>query len=291
MKRKSYFLTAAILFLSIQLFSQEWSVPADQKDVKSPLEYNLANVQKGKDLYLLNCKSCHGDPGKNNVLPLIPPPPDITSETMHKNTEGEMFYKINTGRGGMPQFASILSDDERWRIVNYIMNFDPAREPVLATAAPAKAKILASVNEKEKKVEVFAEAEKDGVLSKLQNTPITISAKKYFGNIEIGKVNTDENGRAEFTIPETLIGDEEGYVNIVVALDESFAADKVTLGKAKVGQNKIVPQLIRKEVLWSTNENIQTWLLLTYLGAVALAWGTIGYVVFQIIKIRRLGRS
>ncbi len=256
MKRKSYFLTAAILFLSIQLFSQEWSVPADQKDVKSPLEYNLANVQKGKDLYLLNCKSCHGDPGKNNVLPLIPPPPDITSETMHKNTEGEMF-----------------------------------REPVLATAAPAKAKILASVNEKEKKVEVFAEAEKDGVLSKLQNTPITISAKKYFGNIEIGKVNTDENGRAEFTIPETLIGDEEGYVNIVVALDESFAADKVTLGKAKVGQNKIVPQLIRKEVLWSTNENIQTWLLLTYLGAVALAWGTIGYVVFQIIKIRRLGRS
>ncbi len=291
MKRKLYFLTVALFFFSAPLFGQEWLVPDGEKDVKSALEYNLSNVQKGMDLYLQNCKSCHGDPGKNNALPLVPPPPDISSEIMQKNTEGEMFYKISTGRGGMPSFASVLSEDERWRIVNYILNFDPERDPVLVVAEPAKAKLLASVNEKKKKVEVFAEAEKDGVLSDLQNTPITISAKKYFGNIEIGKVNTDENGRAEFTIPETLIGDEEGYVNIVVALDESFAADEVTLDEAKVGQNKVVPQLIRKEVLWSTNENVQTWLLLTYLSTVALAWGTIGYVVFQIIKIKRLSRN
>ena len=292
MNHKIYFLTAALLFLSVQVFSQEWTAPADQKAITSPLEYNLSNVQKGKDLYLQNCKSCHGDPGKNNALPLVPPPPDIASETMHKNTEGEIFYKINVGRGGMPQFASVLSDDERWRIVNYILNFDPAREPVLVAAEPAKAKILASVNERAKTVEVFAEAEKEGAMSELQNTPITISAKKYFGNIEIGKVNTDENGRAEFTIPETLIGDEEGYVNIVVALDESFTAGVVTLDKAKVGQPKQVPQLIKKgEILWSTNENVQVWLLLSYLAAVALSWSAIGYVVFQIIKIKRLGKS
>ena len=124
------------------------------------------NVKKGKDLYYQNCKSCHGDPGKNNGLPLVPPPVDVTSEKMQKNTEGEIFYKITNGRGGMPQFKTNISEDDRWRIVNYIMNFNQKREPVLVDAPKAKAKLMASVNEKEKKVEVFAEYEVNGKLYK-----------------------------------------------------------------------------------------------------------------------------
>jgi hypothetical protein len=171
------------------------------------------------------------------------------------------------------------------------MNFNPKNEPLLVNAPPVKAKILASVNEKEKKVEVFAEAEKEGSYTKLTDATVFISAKKAFGNIEIGKVTTDQNGRAEFTIPESLIGDEEGYVNVVVNLDEGFTADQVILDKAKVGQLKRVPKLIQKEVLWSTNENIQLWLLFSYLGAVGAAWLAIGYVILQIFKIKRLGKS
>ena len=275
----------------MQVFAQEWTVPADQKNVANPQEYNLANVKKGKELYLKNCKSCHGDPGKNNVLPLKPPPVDIASERMQKNTEGEIFYKITNGRGAMPQFKATISDDDRWRIINFIMNFNPKRQPLLSSAPAVKAKLLASVNEQEKKVEVFAEYEDNGVYTKLPNSEILISAKKYFGNIEIGKVLTDENGRAEFTIPETLIGDEEGFVNIVVTLDENYISDAVSLDKAKVGQLKQTPKLIQKGILWSTNENIQLWLLFSYIGAVGLAWLTIGYIVVQISKIKRLSKE
>jgi len=105
-------------------------------------------------------------------------------------------------------------------------------------------------------------------------------------------VLSDENGRAEFAIPENVIGDEEGFVNIVVALEENFEVVPVILDKAKVGKLKEVPKLIRGgEILWSTNENIQPWLLLTYLGAVGAAWLAIGYVVFQILKIRRYSKE
>lgn len=290
MKRISI-LAALLLFLSAQVFSQEWTVPADQKDIANPLEYNLANVKKGKDLFLQNCKSCHGDPGKNNALPLVPPPPDVTSEKMQQNTSGEMYYKITNGRGGMPQFKTNISDDDRWRIVNYLQNFNPEHEALLVIAPPVKAKLLASVNEKEKLVEVFAEAEKGGVYSKLADATIYVSAKKAFGNIEIGKVQTDENGRAEFAIPESLIGDEEGYVNIVVNLDDSYVTDMVALDKAKVGQLKQTPKLIQKEVLWSTNENIQLWLLFSYIGAVGGAWLAIAYVIFLIFRIKRLAKN
>lgn len=291
MNKKISYLITAMLFLSIQVFAQEWEVPADQKNNINPQEYNLTNVKKGKDLYYQNCKSCHGDPGKNNALPLVPPPIDMTSDKMQKNTEGEIYYKITTGRGGMPQFKTNISDDDRWRIVNYIMNFNPKREPLLVDLPKANAKLLASVNEKEKKVEVFAEYEVKGAYTKLSNTPISISAKKYFGNIEIGKVQTDDNGRAEFTIPETLIGDEEGFVNIVVALNEDYIAEAVSLDKAKVGQNKQVQKLIQPGILWSTNENIQIWLLLSYIGAVGAAWLAIGYVVLQLFKVKRLSKN
>jgi mono/diheme cytochrome c family protein len=291
MNKKISFLTIITLFLAMQVYAQDWLVPADQKNRVNPQEYNLANVNKGKDLYIKNCKSCHGDAGKNNVLPLLPPPVDITSEKMQKNTEGELYYKITNGRGAMPQFKATISDDDRWRIVNYISNFSPKKQALLVSGPAVKAKLLASVNEQEKKVEVFAEYENNGVYTKLSTAEILISAKKAFGNIEMGKVITDENGRAEFVVPETVIGDEEGFVNIVVSLDESYIADIVTLDKAKVGQLKSTPKLIQKGILWSTNENIQIWLLFSYIGAAGAAWITIGYIIFQIAKIRRLGKE
>jgi mono/diheme cytochrome c family protein len=291
MKIKIPYILIALLMLSVAVSAQDWIVPDDQKNIANPLPYNLDNVKKGKELFLKNCKSCHGDPGKNNVLPLTPPPVDIVSEKMQKNSESDLFYKITNGRGTMPQFKATISDDDRWRIVNFIQNFNPAKQPLLVNAPAAKAKLLASVNEQERKVEVFAEYMVNGAYNHLPNTEIIISAKKYFGNIEIGKVRTNENGRAIYTIPETLIGDEEGFVNIVVALDDNFIADVVTLERAKVGQLKQVQKLIQPGILWSTNENIQIWLLLSYIGVTGAAWLTIGYIIFQLLKIRKLGKQ
>jgi mono/diheme cytochrome c family protein len=292
MIKKINLIFVAILFIAHQGMAQDWLVPEDQKAIQNTSEYNLSNVKKGKDLYNLNCKSCHGDAGKNNGLPLVPPPPDVTSDKMQANTEAELFYKITKGRGGMPQFESTISEDDRWRLVNYIMNYNPANTPLLVEAPPKKAKLMASVNETEKKVEVFAEyEEKDGSFVILAETPVFISAKKAFGNLPIGEVLTNTEGRAEYTIPEELIGDEEGLVNIVVRLDGEYIVDPEILDAAKVGQLKQVPKLIKKEVLWSTNDNTQTWLLLSYLGAVGGAWLAIAYVVFQIFKIWRLGKK
>lgn len=292
MTKKIYLLFVLVLFLAQQGRTQEWTVPEAQKALENPSPYNLSNVQKGKDLFMKNCKSCHGEPGKHNGLPLVPPPPDVTSEQMQANSQGELFYKITHGRGGMPQFETTISEDDRWRLVNYIHNYNPTVEPVLVEAPPKKAKLLASVNETDRKVEIFAEVENEaGKFVKLPEADVKISAKKAFGNLPIGEVITNNEGRAEFTVPESLIGDEKGLVSIVVELGDSYITDKVILDAARVGQPKPQPRLIKKEILWSTNENIQTWLLLSYLGAVGAAWAAIGYVVFQIFKIWRLGKE
>jgi len=291
MKMKWNILLLAILVLPApHVLSQEWPVPPDQSLLPNPSEYNLENVKRGKEIYTRNCQSCHGDPGKNNPLALDPLPIDIASERMHANSEGDMFYKITAGRGIMPPFEASISDDDRWKLINFIMNFKPDGDQLLVDAPPVKAKLLASVNEDKSSVEILAELDGPGRIG-LVNAPVIISAKKTFGDIELGRSITNGDGRTEFLIPENIIGDEEGYVSIVVSLGDGYEANEVALEKARVGQHKVVPSLIRGEVLWSTNDNIQLWLLFSYIVAAGGTWLVIGYIIFQIIKIKRYSRS
>jgi len=285
-------LVLLLLPWAYQVSGQDWIVPDGDAAVTNPSAYTLENVKSGKDLYLVNCKSCHGDPGKNNPLALLPMPVDIASERMHLNSEGAMFYKITNGKGVMPPFNASISEGDRWKLINFIMNFKPGGDVLLVDAPPVKAKLLASVNEQSATVEILAvfEAE-NNTFNSLVNTPVIVSTKRAFGDIEIGQAFTNENGRAEFKIPESVIGDEEGYVSIVVSLSDDYEAKAVALQKARVGRVKEVPKLIRDEVLWSTNDNISMWLLLSYLLFAGGAWAVIIYVIYQIVKIKKYSKS
>jgi mono/diheme cytochrome c family protein len=35
-------------------------------------------------------------------------------------TDGEHFWKMTAGRGGMPPFVNDLTEEERWHVINYI---------------------------------------------------------------------------------------------------------------------------------------------------------------------------
>ncbi len=293
MNKKIYFIFICLMvFLVGEVKSQQWVVPADQLLVENPLPYTLQNVTQGKNLYVTNCKSCHGDAGKNNALPLVPLPPDPASAKMQANTQGALFYKITFGKGTMPQFETSLSVDDRWRIVNYIMNFNPENKPLLVDAPKINAKLLGSVNETDKKVEVFAEYEnKEGIYSKLINTPVIINVKKTFGKIKIGEAITDENGRAEYQIPETTLGDAEGRISLVVSLDDSYKVENLIIENAKVCEPNLAENLFDEAVLWGTNDRLQPWLLFSYLAIAGGAWLVIFYVIFQLFKIKRLGNK
>ncbi len=290
MIKKLNLLVVAVLILSAQqVISQEWLVPADKQNVKNPSEFNLENVKKGKEIYIRECKSCHGDAGKHNGLALVPPPPDVTSKIMQDNTDGELFYKMSTGKGVMPKFDVILSESDRWFLVNYIKNYNPEITPLLVEAPPVKANLTASIDGSTRVVTVSAGFQnKKGEKENLTETPVNICVERAFGDLPVGQVLTDDKGTASFKLPENVIGDEEGFVKVVVSLGEDFEAKKVTLEKAKIGIPKETPQLIRKGVIWSTNENIPLWMLLSYLGAIGGAWLTILYVVIQIVKIKKL---
>ena len=284
--------TAVLMMLALPILGQDWIVPDEQAALANPSEYTLDNVKLGKAIYTKNCKSCHGDPGKNNPLALVPVPVDMASEKMQANSEGSLFYKITNGKGVMPPFASSISENDRWLLVSFIQNYSPGREQVLLDLPPIKAKLLASVNEAQGLVDIMAEYEDaNEVYVPLLNAPVIISSKKAFGNLKIGETVTNDQGRAIYTIPENTMGDEQGYLSVVVSLSEEYEAAEVILDKALVGTAKEVPELIRKGVLWSTNNNVSLWVLISYILSTGGAWMVIIYVIVQIVKIKKYSRS
>jgi len=111
-------------FICLVGFAQKpakWVAPDKYKTMKNP---NAADVSTGKDLFAKHCKSCHGKDGLGDgpkAATLGTSCGDFTAKEFQAQPDGEIFYKITTGRDKMPAFGKTISEDsERWALVNYL---------------------------------------------------------------------------------------------------------------------------------------------------------------------------
>ena len=106
-----------------------WIVPEAAKAKKSTVPSNAASIADGKELYTTHCASCHGKKGKGDgskAAQLETDCGDLSSALSQKQTDGELFYKTQTGREDMPSFKKKIPDaDDIWSIVNYIRTLKP----------------------------------------------------------------------------------------------------------------------------------------------------------------------
>ena len=93
---------------------------------RSPISYGATNIAWGQTTFHTTCWSCHGRSGRGDgpaATTMRPPPADLTAPHLGDHTMGDMFWWVSNGYAGsaMPGFKATLSDDERWRLVNYVM--------------------------------------------------------------------------------------------------------------------------------------------------------------------------
>ena len=73
MMKQKFLLLVLLSLCQGWLFAQtNWEVPADRNAKLSTEAFTEQSRNSGRDLYQTNCKSCHGDPGKNNAIRLVP---------------------------------------------------------------------------------------------------------------------------------------------------------------------------------------------------------------------------
>ena len=92
---------------------------------RSSVPYQAVSVASGGVLYGAHCATCHGPGGRGDGpggAGLPRPPADLTAPHTAQHTAGDMFWWLTHGipAGGMPAFATVLSDEERWDLINFI---------------------------------------------------------------------------------------------------------------------------------------------------------------------------
>jgi mono/diheme cytochrome c family protein len=109
--------------------SPPWVAPSRAARKKNPIPSDDKSVQAGKAVYVSQCLKCHGETGKGDgsaAHDLNPKPRDLSDPKVAAQSDGALFWKITTGRKPMPAFENLISEDDRWNVVNYMRTFAPA---------------------------------------------------------------------------------------------------------------------------------------------------------------------
>ena len=293
--------SALIIGLSVSAYAQNWQAPASEKGNVSPITFSTKTKQEGKDIFNNKCKSCHGEIGKNNPVALTPSPGDPASEKFSVNTDGELFYKITTGKGAMPKFKDILGESERWAVISYIRSFHPDYKPANANGEAAAEEesfkgenLKLSVNLDKEKHEASVEVKGDvnGETKPANGVRVGFFIKRTFGLLPVcDPVTTDNNGLAKAIFPKDLPGDTVGNYDIVIKLiDNDLYGDVVYNEKISWGESFVYENPLDHRAMWGNRGNAPWWLLITYFSMLGAALIVIGWVMLQLKKLKGLGK-
>src|SRR5262249_29856267 len=109
----------------------------------NPLPPNADSVNAGRALFTQNCVPCHGVAGHGDGpvgLTLNPRPADLTLHAVPGvHTDGQLWTWITNGYPGtgMLSFKNLLSDDDRWNLVNYTRTLPSVAATLAAPQTPA----------------------------------------------------------------------------------------------------------------------------------------------------------
>lgn len=302
-----------LLFVLMPVFSlaqSDWMVSEKKQKDTNPITYSKESVKAGKVVFAANCKSCHGDPGKANGLPLAPPPTDLALQAfLDKNSNGSIFHKMTEGQATMPTYKSILSEEQRWNIVNYIRSFDANFTPKESTkkaAAKTKSKktqeaaaitapyfLDLTVDTDNSKATAVLYGTQDDEKVTIKDAEIFIGIKRYFGQLPIMEAGatTDDKGMLSVEYPADMPSGETGSAELI-----AYVVDKDTYGDisktANVQLKATHPSHFKEtRALWANRGNFPIWLISTYLIFLAIAWGVMGMAVYNVIKIVKIGKN
>jgi mono/diheme cytochrome c family protein len=137
---KGVFLVAIALVMGIGMGAAAqddkapWVAPDDAKKVQNPVKATPEGLASAAHLYKLNCAGCHGVKGDGNgpaAAGLERKPANFTdAKFMAERTDGDLFWKISTGRPPMPTWQT-LSETQRWELVNYLRTLAAKASPAV----------------------------------------------------------------------------------------------------------------------------------------------------------------
>ena len=132
---KTFFCSISIISISGLTIVYYLSIEAYPVTYKQPsVPYSAISVYNGKLLYRNNCIQCHGYSGHgdgimvNDDLEILPA--NLTEPHTAYHTAGDIYWWLTNGMPPsiMPGFDGILSEDNRWDLINFLRTLSSGYE-------------------------------------------------------------------------------------------------------------------------------------------------------------------
>ena len=98
--------------------------PPNISVIANPVEASAESIRRGKTLYENYCTTCHGlsgggqGPAAHGIMTF--PRQLWVWNNADSSADGYLYWFITNGRNEMPPWGVILSETERWDVINYI---------------------------------------------------------------------------------------------------------------------------------------------------------------------------
>lgn len=276
-----------LLFLfTLTIHAQnEWLAPEESKQHLSIREFDEEFTNEGKVIYDNSCLSCHGNPSMSNYTLMVPAPGDPAEAKFQKQTDGELYYKVQQGRGSMPGFVDVLSEEEIWSLVSFMRSFNPEyvqERPSLEGIEIPEYRMTFEFDDNVDKLVVKVYEGEEAV----EDVLVSAFIKGMFGNHSIGKHQTNALGIAYFDVDAKIPGDAEGNLTILAKASKGYGSAKLTQNVKAVEPNSITPVTAGRH-LWSPSKKAPVWLKIAFLAVFVGIWGTIFYILIGLRKIKK----
>ena len=101
-----------------------WSAPPEAVKRANPIPRDQTSIERGKNLFKTYCSACHGLEGRGDgpaAAGLNPKPPNLVKMAGH-HADGDIAWKIANGRGPMPGWEKVISEEDIWHLTNFIQS-------------------------------------------------------------------------------------------------------------------------------------------------------------------------
>ena len=165
-----------------------------------------------------------------------------------------------------------------------------------AQVTRAKIEIDTSRTDEAKNVIVNVKELQNGVCVPANGVELKIAIKRSLANLPIGDeetYTTDSTGSvtAEFK-RDSLLGDSKGNIILVARTEDNENFGNIFAEKTvNWGVTPVIEDSFNHRSLWATRSKTPIWLLGLAYSIIAGIWGTLVYLIFQLVRIRKMGRS
>ena len=97
----------------------------------NPVAADNVSLERGANLYAINCTMCHGAAGEGNgqiAALLANKPANLTLDVTQSKSDGALFLTLTNGVADrMPPMIENLTVRDRWDVVNFMRTLKPAK--------------------------------------------------------------------------------------------------------------------------------------------------------------------